>query len=107
MDCKYVPENIGVAKFLDISSLENHDEYCLSYVFAHRDFSDGVLGLAWIGDSKFYLYVMMIIIEYNDNHRIYNDNVMFKWTLKPDNTYDAESCAHVQLNIINVVCKKM
>lgn len=48
--CLFKPDNIGVEKFLDIASLEDHDSYCLSYVFSHRDFSDGVLGLAWIGD---------------------------------------------------------
>ncbi|XP_065658386.1 disintegrin and metalloproteinase domain-containing protein 10 isoform X2 [Hydra vulgaris] len=49
--CQFADERIGVEKFLDIASLENHDEYCLSYVFAYREFADGVLGLAWIGDS--------------------------------------------------------
>ncbi|XP_022109879.1 disintegrin and metalloproteinase domain-containing protein 10-like [Acanthaster planci] len=44
-------ENIGVEKFLDLNSLQNHDEYCLAYVFANRDFNDGVLGLAWVGSS--------------------------------------------------------
>ena len=48
--CRYKDDNIGVEKFLDIASLEDHSQYCLSYVFAHRDFSEGVLGLAWIGD---------------------------------------------------------
>ena len=49
-DCRFKADNIGVEKFLDIASLEDHNQYCLSYIFAHRDFSDGVLGLAWIGD---------------------------------------------------------
>lgn len=48
--CRFKPENIGVEKFLDIASLDDHSQYCLSYVFAYRDFQDGVLGLAWIGD---------------------------------------------------------
>ncbi|CAF1419948.1 unnamed protein product [Rotaria magnacalcarata] len=30
-------------------SVENFDEYCLSYLFTARDFGDGTLGLAWMG----------------------------------------------------------
>ncbi|XP_077593056.1 disintegrin and metalloproteinase domain-containing protein 10-like [Stigmatopora nigra] len=42
-------ENIGVEKFLELNSEQNHDDYCLAYVFTDRDFDDGVLGLAWVG----------------------------------------------------------
>ena len=52
LECQFAPANIGVEKFLDLASIGDHDLYCLSYVFAHRDFSGGVLGLAWIGDGK-------------------------------------------------------
>lgn len=41
--------NIGVEKFLELNSEQNHDQYCLAYVFTDRDFDDGVLGLAWVG----------------------------------------------------------
>ncbi|XP_076011839.1 disintegrin and metalloproteinase domain-containing protein 10 [Genypterus blacodes] len=41
--------NIGVEKFLELNSEQNHDKYCLAYVFTDRDFDDGVLGLAWVG----------------------------------------------------------
>uniref|UniRef100_A0AAQ4PCE3 Disintegrin and metalloproteinase domain-containing protein 10 n=1 Tax=Gasterosteus aculeatus aculeatus TaxID=481459 RepID=A0AAQ4PCE3_GASAC len=41
--------NIGVEKFLELNSEQNHDNYCLAYVFTDRDFDDGVLGLAWVG----------------------------------------------------------
>ncbi|KAF5906559.1 disintegrin and metalloproteinase domain-containing protein 10, partial [Clarias magur] len=41
--------NIGVEKFLELNSEQNHDEFCLAYVFTDRDFDDGVLGLAWVG----------------------------------------------------------
>lgn len=51
-DCLFQPSNIGVEKFLDIASLDDHNEYCLAYVFTHRDFALGVLGLAWIGDAN-------------------------------------------------------
>lgn len=40
--------NIGVEKFLELNSEQNHDEFCLAYVFTDRDFDDGVLGLAWV-----------------------------------------------------------
>lgn len=56
LECQFAPANIGVEKFLDLASLGDHGAYCLSYVFAHRDFSGGVLGLAWIGDGKFRIY---------------------------------------------------
>ncbi|XP_066509117.1 disintegrin and metalloproteinase domain-containing protein 10-like [Hoplias malabaricus] len=41
--------NIGVEKFLELNSEQDHDNYCLAYVFTDRDFDDGVLGLAWVG----------------------------------------------------------
>ena len=44
-------ENIGVEKFLELNSLQDHNEYCLAYIFADRDFNDGVLGLAWVGST--------------------------------------------------------
>ncbi|KAJ8343526.1 hypothetical protein SKAU_G00308550 [Synaphobranchus kaupii] len=43
--------NIGVEKFLELNSEQDHDQYCLAYVFTDRDFDDGVLGLAWVGAS--------------------------------------------------------
>ncbi|XP_055059047.2 disintegrin and metalloproteinase domain-containing protein 10 isoform X1 [Misgurnus anguillicaudatus] len=42
-------KNIGVEKFLELNSEQNHNDYCLAYVFTDRDFDDGVLGLAWVG----------------------------------------------------------
>lgn len=45
----YCPENIDVSHFLNFNSLENHNDYCLAYVFTYRDFSGGTLGLAWVG----------------------------------------------------------
>jgi hypothetical protein len=33
---------------LNFVSLENFTDYCLSYTFTSRDFSDGTLGLAWL-----------------------------------------------------------
>ncbi|KAM8876232.1 disintegrin and metalloproteinase domain-containing protein 10-like isoform 1-T1 [Synchiropus picturatus] len=44
--------NIGIEKFLDLNADQNHDEYCLAYVFTDRDFDDGVLGLAYVGSPS-------------------------------------------------------
>ena len=39
-------------KFLELNSEQNHDQYCLAYVFTDRDFDDGVLGLAWVAAAS-------------------------------------------------------
>ena len=44
--------NIDVSNFLNLNSLENHDEFCLAFVFTYRDFSGGSLGLAWTGSPS-------------------------------------------------------
>ncbi|XP_060552175.1 disintegrin and metalloproteinase domain-containing protein 10-like [Ruditapes philippinarum] len=41
--------NFDVDYFLDLHSRDNYDAFCLSYMFTYQDFSDGVLGLAWVG----------------------------------------------------------
>jgi disintegrin and metalloproteinase domain-containing protein 10 len=43
--------NIDVSNFLNLNSLTNQDLYCLAYVFTYRDFTQGTLGLAWVGSS--------------------------------------------------------
>ncbi|XP_033724952.1 disintegrin and metalloproteinase domain-containing protein 10-like isoform X1 [Pecten maximus] len=48
----YCNPNIDVSNFLNLNSLENHDEFCLAYVFTARDFTHGTLGLAWVGSYK-------------------------------------------------------
>ncbi|XP_064644930.1 disintegrin and metalloproteinase domain-containing protein 10-like [Lineus longissimus] len=40
---------IDVSNFLNLNSLANHDDFCLAYMFTYRDFSQGTLGLAWVG----------------------------------------------------------
>lgn len=42
-------QNIDVSNFLNLNSLTNHDKYCLAFMFTYRDFSQGTLGLAWVG----------------------------------------------------------
>eukprot|EP00118_Oscarella_pearsei_P025240 m.307810 g.307810 ORF g.307810 m.307810 type:complete len:726 (+) comp42855_c0_seq1:27-2204(+) len=45
-------ENLGVNSFLDQWSRYNHDGFCLAVLFTHRDFDDGVLGLAFVGEPS-------------------------------------------------------
>ncbi|ESP01850.1 hypothetical protein LOTGIDRAFT_138941 [Lottia gigantea] len=45
----YCNSNIDVSNFLNLNSLDNHDDFCLAYVFTYRDFNQGTLGLAWVG----------------------------------------------------------
>jgi len=44
--------NIDVTNFLNLNSLQNHSDYCLAYMFTHRDFTGGTLGLAWVGSNS-------------------------------------------------------
>lgn len=64
----YRDENIGVEKLLELNSEQDHDDVCLAYVFTYRDFADGVLGLAWVGETgnqnyhlKFVTIIMMMM----------------------------------------------
>ncbi|KAH9495674.1 Disintegrin and metalloproteinase domain-containing protein 10 [Bulinus truncatus] len=45
----YCNPNIDVSNFLNLNSMDQHDEFCLAYIFTHRDFTRGTLGLAWVG----------------------------------------------------------
>lgn len=57
--------NIGVEKFLELNSEQNHDDYCLAYVFTDRDFDDGVLGLAWVGaPAGKYLKILLVTVTW-------------------------------------------
>jgi len=47
----FCKKNVDVSNFLNLNSLSNHNLYCLAYVFTYRDFSQGTLGLAWVGSS--------------------------------------------------------
>ena len=44
---------IGVNAFLDFWSRYDHDAFCLAILFTYRDFNDGVLGLAFVGEPTF------------------------------------------------------
>ena len=43
---------IGVEAYLQRFSKIDHDEFCLAVKFTHRDFNDGVLGLAYVGQTQ-------------------------------------------------------
>ena len=43
---------MGVNMFLDVNSEQNHNLYCLAYVFTYRTFDGGVLGLAYVADPS-------------------------------------------------------
>ena len=45
---QYGANNISVDSFLDLWSQEDQSIYCLALLLTHRDFADGVLGLAWV-----------------------------------------------------------
>lgn len=45
---RYGTPNIGIETFLGLWSQENHDGFCLAMLLTYRDFSDGMLGLAYI-----------------------------------------------------------
>ena len=44
----YCSNAVDVSNYLDLTSQENHDNYCLVFTFTYRDFSGGTLGLAWV-----------------------------------------------------------
>ncbi|XP_033725849.1 disintegrin and metalloproteinase domain-containing protein 10-like isoform X2 [Pecten maximus] len=44
--------DIDVSNFLDLTSRENHDQFCLAFTFTARDFSGGTLGLAWVASPE-------------------------------------------------------
>ena len=44
----FTATNIGVELFLQRHSEADFSDFCLSYRFTHRDFDNGVLGLAYV-----------------------------------------------------------
>ena len=47
-EAKLCEPYLDVSTFLNYVSLDNFTDYCLSYTFTARDFTDGTLGLAWV-----------------------------------------------------------
>ena len=66
-ESKYCKDGIDVSNFLNLNSLEKHDEFCLSYMFTNRDFMHGTLGLAWVGASDCKLCVLFAKDFYDEN----------------------------------------
>ncbi|KAL8595344.1 hypothetical protein ACOMHN_020097 [Nucella lapillus] len=48
----YCRNSVDVSNYLDLTSKENHDTYCLTFTFTYRDFSGGTLGLAWVATES-------------------------------------------------------
>ncbi|XP_076444625.1 disintegrin and metalloproteinase domain-containing protein 10-like isoform X2 [Babylonia areolata] len=45
---EYCSNTLDVSNYLDLTSAEDHNLYCLVFTFTNRDFSGGTLGLAWV-----------------------------------------------------------
>lgn len=48
---RYGAANIAVEDFLDLWSQEDQSSFCLALLLTHRDFANGVLGLAWVAQA--------------------------------------------------------
>ena len=46
----FCQRNIDASNLLNLNSYQNHDLYCLAYLFTYRDFNGGTLGLAWVAE---------------------------------------------------------
>ena len=46
------PQDIGSLDYLVKWSELDHSAYCLSLLFTYRDFFNGVLGIAWVGQPE-------------------------------------------------------
>ena len=53
VETAFASDFIGVGAYLDRFSQVNHDGFCLAVKFTHRDFDNGVLGLAYVGKTQF------------------------------------------------------
>ncbi|KAF5276824.1 hypothetical protein FQA39_LY06376 [Lamprigera yunnana] len=82
---EFCKENTDGSSFLNIHSLGNHDDFCLSYVFTYRDFSGGMLGLAWLASAtgasggiceKYKTYIETIDGMYKSTKRSLNTGII-------------------------------
>lgn len=71
----YRDENIGVEKLLELNSEELHNDVCLAYVFTYRDFADGVLGLAWVGETGNQNYHLKFFYSNNDDDAFFETSI--------------------------------
>lgn len=49
---RFCEPHIDVSNFLNLHSLTDHSDFCLSFIFTYRDFTGGTLGLAWVGSPS-------------------------------------------------------
>ncbi|CAL8109487.1 unnamed protein product [Orchesella dallaii] len=77
--------NIDVSNFLNLHSLQDHEIFCLAYVFTYRDFSGGTLGLAWVASAsgasggvceKFKTYTETVNGNYQSTKRSLNTGII-------------------------------
>nr|UTK45927.1 disintegrin and metalloproteinase domain-containing protein 10 [Crepidula fornicata] len=52
VNADYCQNSLDVSNYLDLTSKEDHDQYCLVFTFTYRDFSGGTLGLAWVATES-------------------------------------------------------
>ncbi|XP_046391410.1 disintegrin and metalloproteinase domain-containing protein 10 [Ischnura elegans] len=78
-------ENIDVSNFLNLHSLDNHEDFCLAYVFTYRDFTGGTLGLAWVASAsgasggiceKYKTYTETVAGSYQSTKRSLNTGII-------------------------------
>lgn len=69
-------DNLGVVSMLALHSEENYDSFCLSYIFTHRDFNDGILGLAWTADAESHGGLCSKYTRYTDGYKSLNTGVV-------------------------------
>jgi hypothetical protein len=57
IDQGYCQNTLDVSNYLDLTSQEDWDLYCLTFTFTYRDFAGGTLGLAWVATTNSELFI--------------------------------------------------
>ena len=97
----YRDENIGVEKLLELNSEESHNDVCLAYVFTYRDFADGVLGLAWVGETGNQNYCLKFFYYNNDDDG--HDDAFFETSIQYVVTVSfVSACAARQIIVVDI-----
>ena len=97
----YRDENIGVEKLLELNSEELHNDVCLAYVFTYRDFADGVLGLAWVGETGNQNYHLKSF--YNNNDDDEHDDAFFETSIQYVVTVSfVSACTARQIIVVDI-----
>lgn len=93
----YRDENIGVEKLLELNSEELHNDVCLAYVFTYRDFADGVLGLAWVGETGNQNYHLKFFYSNNDDDAFFETSIQYVVTVS-----FVSACAARQIIVVDI-----